>query len=209
MTLNKLNRFTTLPVLFDLLRTKRFTFGNPEYWPDKNDSELLLEYGKRRRGARIYAICFLEGNETIHHWNAFASGMDGCCIEFDAAGLKSAFLNLGVKCEDVEYMKLDDPLPSVDKFPFTKREPYTCEGEVRAIWEGRKNSHGYVAKIDLGLIRKITISPTMPEELFPIIRNYLRDKFKVRAKINHSTIFRNCKWIQKFRDAPPNGRAST
>lgn len=200
MKLNKLNRFTRLPVLFDLLRTKRLKFGNPEHWSDKNDSELLLEYGKQR-GVKVFAICFLEGNETIHHWNAFANGMDGCCIQCDAASVKAAFSALGVRCERVDYMRLKEPVPSIDKFPFTKREPYTCEGEVRAIWEGGRGAKCYAAPIDLGLIKKITISPTMPEELFAIVRDYLRDKFKVQAEINHSTIYLNEEWIKKFRDA--------
>jgi hypothetical protein len=89
-------------------------------------------------------------------------------------------------------------------FPFTKRDPYTCEGEFRAIWEGNKNSTGYAPKIDLGLIRKITISPILPEELCRIVRECLIDKLdelNVKAKINPSTIYRNRKWIAKFRRA--------
>ena len=35
----KLNRFTTLPVLLDLLKRKRLVLLDPAVWEDKNDSE--------------------------------------------------------------------------------------------------------------------------------------------------------------------------
>jgi hypothetical protein len=38
---NRLNRFTTLPVLLDILRRKRLVFSDPKYWEDENDLKLL------------------------------------------------------------------------------------------------------------------------------------------------------------------------
>jgi len=100
--LNKLNRFTTLSALLDLLKTKRLVFGDPRFWEDKNDSELMREYKERRGVEKLFAICFLEGNETIHHWKTFADRMDGCCIQFDAARLKKLLSNIdGMRCQPV------------------------------------------------------------------------------------------------------------
>jgi hypothetical protein len=75
---NKLNRFTTLPVLLDMLRRKRLVFSDPKYWEDKNDLELLAIYKKAKGKKSLFALCFLMEDETIHHWKAFAAGSSGC-----------------------------------------------------------------------------------------------------------------------------------
>jgi hypothetical protein len=71
---NKLNRFTTLPHLLKMLDQPRLVFSNPKYWEDKNDSEILEVYIRKKYGksenAKIFALCFLEDDETIHHWKA-------------------------------------------------------------------------------------------------------------------------------------------
>ncbi len=46
--ISKLNRYTTLPVLLDLLQRKKLTLLNPEFWEEKNDSEIILEYKRRK-----------------------------------------------------------------------------------------------------------------------------------------------------------------
>jgi len=38
---NKLNRFTTFPILLDMFRRKRLVFSDPKYWEDENDLKLL------------------------------------------------------------------------------------------------------------------------------------------------------------------------
>jgi hypothetical protein len=88
--LKKLNRFTTLPVLLDLLKRKRLVLLNPATWEDKNDSEILKEYKRRKNLPNLFALCFSYGDETIHHWKTFADGISGCCIEFDAPKLIAA-----------------------------------------------------------------------------------------------------------------------
>jgi hypothetical protein len=42
--LPSLRRYTTLPVLLDLLREKRLTLVSPTSWPDRNDSFYLEQH---------------------------------------------------------------------------------------------------------------------------------------------------------------------
>lgn len=46
--ITKLNRFTTLPVLLDLLQRQKLTLLDPKSWEDKNDSEIILEYKNKK-----------------------------------------------------------------------------------------------------------------------------------------------------------------
>lgn len=84
----RLKRFTTLPVLLDFLQRKKLVLLDPKLWDDRNDSEIILEYKKRKELKNLFAVCFTHGDETVHHWKTFSDGPSGCVIEFDA---KKAF----------------------------------------------------------------------------------------------------------------------
>src|SRR5436305_3650415 len=105
--IEKLNRYTTLPVLLDLLKRRRLVLLDPKSWEDKNDSGVMLEYQHRRKAPRLFALCFSWGDETIHQWKAFADGISGCCIEFDAQRLIACVKQMdGVRCRSVRYRRL-------------------------------------------------------------------------------------------------------
>ena len=86
--LTKLNCYTTLPVLLDLLKRRRLVLLDPKSWEDKNDSGVMEENKRRKKVPRLFALCFSWGDETIHQWKAFADGISGCCIEFDAQRIR-------------------------------------------------------------------------------------------------------------------------
>ena len=77
-----LNRFTTIPLLKELLEKKQLVLRNPNAWEDKNDSFTLELYRKKMKMDSVYALCFAHGSKTIHFWKAFANSVEGCCIEF-------------------------------------------------------------------------------------------------------------------------------
>lgn len=199
---NNLNRFTSLPVLLDLLIKKRLVFSNPKFWDDKNDVELLKIYGKAKR-KKILALCFLKDFETIYHWKAFAGGVGGCCVEFDKVKLKkllSAHKKNGVRYRQVAYKRLCEEIDDrVGMIPFQKRWPYRFEKEFRVIWEGNTDSHA-IEIADLTMITKITFTQLMPKPIFVAIRNFLKENLKIAAetKINQSTVFENKCWIGNF-----------
>jgi len=201
-----INRYTTLPVLLDMFKRKRLVLLDPKSWEDKNDSEILLEYKKRKMAQKLFALCFSYGDETIHHWKTFADGISGCCIEFDPKKMIALLKTFPrVRYGAVTYKKLKelkDATIDIDDIPFTKRWPYRCEEEFRVIWTGRTKQSEYEIPFDLRLITKVTINQRMPEQVYETIRDYLREAFKhPEQKINRSTLFQNSVWINKFKKA--------
>ncbi len=204
MKLSKLNRFTTLPVLLDLLTRKRLVLLDPASWDDKNDSHILLEYKKKRGIKSLCALCFSHGDETIHHWKTFADGISGCCIQFHAEKLLTCFESSpGIRHGPVRYRKLsgvDASSIAISQIPFTKRWPYRCEEEFRIIREGSDNAGFFEVDVDLRSIHKITISQRMPAQVYSTIRDLLRTEFKnPDQRISRSTLYQNDVWINRFK----------
>lgn len=201
--ISRLNRYTTLPVLLDLLQRRKITLLNPELWEDKNDSEIILEYKRRKNIKKLFAICFSLGDETVHHWKTFSNGVSGCCIEFDAQGLLRIIDKIpGTKHGEIEYKKLNeverDRVP-LNRIPFTKRWPYRCEEEYRVILETDTNDDFFDINIPLEIITRITISQQMPDQIYQTIKGYLTGiKENPYSKINKSTLYVNKRWIASF-----------
>jgi len=201
--LEKLSRYTTLPVLLDLLKRRRLVLLDPKSWEDKNDSGVMLQYRRRKDVPRLFAICFSWGDETIHQWKAFADGISGCCIEFDAQRLINRLREVeDVRFRSVKYLRLnelDDAEIPVDDMPFIKRWPYRCEDEFRVIWEGASKDAFFEIPIDLTMINKVTLNQRMPAQVYATIRDYLREAFDHPDKrISHSTLYENSRWLKKF-----------
>jgi hypothetical protein len=135
----RLNRYTTLPVLFDLLRRKKIVLLDPSTWEDRNDAQIILEYKKRKGFPNLFAICFGIDDETIHHWKAYADGVSGCCIEFDEKKLLKCFDGISeIRKGGVTYKKMSEIRNytiAVDDMPFIKRWAYRCENEYRILWQ--------------------------------------------------------------------------
>jgi hypothetical protein len=74
-----LNRYTTLPVLLDMLYHKRLVLCNPATWEDRNDAFFIEQYRLRKKLPTTLALCFAGKAETFHHWKVFAGGPSGGC----------------------------------------------------------------------------------------------------------------------------------
>ncbi len=200
----KLNRYTTLPILLHLLRSSKLVLLDPSTWEDRNDSQIILEYKKRKRIPNLFAVCFSFGNETIHNWIAYASGIAGCCIQFDEQKLLNSFQNIKqIRWGEINYKtirQIKENTIKPDQIPFTKRYPYRVEKEFRIIWEGKTKHTSIEVQIDLNCIEKITISQSMPDNVYEIIAELLRDELKKpKLQINKSTVFENNIWISSFK----------
>ncbi|HEV8515378.1 MAG TPA: DUF2971 domain-containing protein, partial [Cyclobacteriaceae bacterium] len=162
--IQKLSRFTTLPILLDLLQRKKLTLLDPKSWDDRNDAEIILEYKKRKKVKGLFIVCFSCGDETIHHWKTYSNGASGCVIEFNATKLLSIINKFpNVIHKKVEYRKLSDiekknSVIDINKMPFTKRWPYRCEEEYRIIAETNTDEKVFEIDIPLDIINRITIS---------------------------------------------------
>jgi hypothetical protein len=86
-----LNRYTTLPILLDILQQKHITLLSPATWEDWNDAYYLERYKQESKLRTVLAACFSERGETFHHWRVFSNGSSGVCIEFDKRSLLKSF----------------------------------------------------------------------------------------------------------------------
>jgi hypothetical protein len=205
---HKLNRFTTLPVLIDMLRRKKLVLLNPDKWEDQNDAEVMKEYKQRKNLKHLYALCLAEGDETIHHWTAFSYGSSGCCIEFDGERLLNRVRKIdGIRVGRVRYLKVKELKSEsirVSEMPFTKRWPYRCEQEFRILFESVNAADAkdgfFDIDIDLRMVRRITINQKMPAQVYETIKEYLTEVFSnPDQKIIRSTLYANKLWISKFK----------
>jgi len=160
--IDRLNRYTTLPIVLDLIKRRRLVLLDPSSWEDKNDSEILLIYKKRKKIQNLFALCFSYGEEIIHYWKTYADGIGGCCIEFDHEGLIALLGTLpGIRYDIVDYKKIkeiDNETIEINDIPFTKRWPYRYEEEFRILWEGKTSKKCYEIPLELHLIRRITFN---------------------------------------------------
>ncbi|POY35449.1 hypothetical protein C3K47_15425 [Solitalea longa] len=202
--LKKLNRFTTIPFLIDLLKREKLALINPSIWEDYNDRATMEVYRNKSKAQSIYALCLTHQNETIHHWNAFANGTAGCCIEFSPEKLFKTLDKLeGVHHGKVQYKRIQD-LPTLnstlDDLPYLKRFPFKPENEYRLIAVSDEPQQAtFDIDIDLSIIRKVTISNKVPEVVFKSLKESLMAiNPKYKGRIYHSTLFNNVTWVNHF-----------
>jgi hypothetical protein len=209
---NILNRFTTIPFLMDMLIRKHLTLLNPASWEDKNDTIPMDLYKKKKKKESIYALCMTNKRETIHHWNSFASGSSGCCVEFDHNKLigeiekfkreKNSANN--ISCEKVKYKQIKDlqdiGTSGIEDLPFLKRYPFHPEQEFRIVMlSNDEQKETFDIPISLDVINKITIAYKMPESVFKSVKKCIEKiapDFK--GEINRSTLLKNDEWISFF-----------
>ncbi len=200
-----LSRYTTLPVLLDMLERRSITLLSPESWADRNDREVMLDYKERRNLTCLLAACFSKGDETIHHWSAFAPGSSGCRIDFHQPALVSSIPNqAGFRHGEVVYRKINmlrkGDLSNKQR-PFIKRWPYRIEEEYRIIFESSDPAMTGQRELNVPIsmdgIRSITLSQDIPETVFKSIKTQLGASLGKR--ISRSTLFENPIWIKKFK----------
>lgn len=203
----RLKRFTTLPVLLDFLQRKKLVLLDPQLWDDRNDSEIILEYKKRKDLKNLFAVCFTHGDETVHHWKTFSDGPSGCVIEFNAQKLFKLIDEIpDLRHKKVNYVKLRDIEHKdfemdTEEIPFTKRWPYRCEEEYRIIVENNDDNLSlFEIEVPLSIINKITISQQMPKQIYETIKTNLNKVEGHESKrINRSTLYENARWLRKFK----------
>lgn len=202
----KLNRFTSLPYLIDMLEKNELTLLDPSGWEDKNERITIEQYKELNGYESIYALCMTDKAETYHHWNAFTNGDSGCCIEFDKAKLEVVLEENNVKFESVEYIELNKLSFAGEKnqLPFYKRHPFWHEGEFRLIYCSKEpQKPTYPIKIDKieDYINQIHLSSKLPEPVFKSVKALFGNKYpSIEHKIKHSTLFNNNKWANHFKN---------
>jgi hypothetical protein len=159
---------------------------------------------KKKNSQSIYALCLSDDYETIHHWNSFAAGANGCCIKFNAKKLFECLHKAtGVTHGKSRYIKVSDlkKLTGEDEhLPYLKREPFQPESEYRIIALSDKPQQAtFDIPIPTNVIGRITLSNHLPKTVFESLKEGLRKVAPdYKGEISHSTLFNNAQWINHF-----------
>jgi hypothetical protein len=196
-----LHRYTNLAATIHMLRSRTITLLNPGTWDDRNDAYFMAEYKRLQKLTTLLALCFADVEETYHHWRVFSYGTDGARIEFDRDRLLAAVASdRRVTARAVQYRKIrelnDDVALNLDDLPFLKRDPFRHENEFRIIYADRRvTSASRDVAIDIGCIRRITLSPWMARPLATSVIASLKEIDGCESlKIYRSTLIDNEKW---------------
>ena len=191
-------RYTTLPILLDVLSNKRLTLLDPKNWDDKNDSYFIELYKNRKNLKSVLALCFAEVPDTYHHWKVFAGNDSGVCIVF----YKDILLNYfgeGFRKQKVDYPFRDNMEFEIDDFenlPFVKRYAFRDEREFRIIYEDKRREIA-TKDVDIPLksIEHILINPWMPKSVYSSVKKVIRNIEGCRnIKILRTTMVEDERW---------------
>jgi hypothetical protein len=194
-----LNRYTTLPVLLDILTKRSLTLLSPSTWEDRNDAYFLDQYREKKDLNSLLALCFSTTEQTFHHWKVFSQGISGVCIEFDQQMLIGCIPKRSFLHRNVVYRKLTDlerRAPLTDDLPFIKRLPYADEREFRIVYQSKTQD---VDTIEISLnkksIRRITLSPWLPKSVSNSVISAIHAIDGCEdLKIYRSTLIENERW---------------
>jgi len=200
MTETSIRRYTNLPGALHVLQNSTLTLLSPSSWDDRNDAYFMEAFQMRSSAKSVLALCFAEASETYHHWRVFSSGSDGVCMEFDTAKLQEAATSHSrFKCRSVVYRTIKVATSKgiqTEELPFVKRYPFRDEREFRIISVHRNEVKEFdQLSISLSAIKRITLSPWMPEQLLKAVRTTLTGiKGCTNLRVHKSTLVENKRW---------------
>lgn len=173
-----LRRYTDLAATIDILSGQHIVLLDPKSWDDKNDSHFIEKYKTTKRAKSVLALCMSSVGETYHHWRVFCGHSSGVCIEFFQKELLAVVASSsGVRGGPVQYMTLkqiNKATLALGDLPFLKRHAFRHEAEYRLIYESMTTEESaHVIKIPLSVVRKIMLSPWLPEALLRATRELL------------------------------------
>lgn len=174
-----LRRYTSLPVLVDILVRKRLTIIGYEHWVDANDRRALELYKDKLRYGFVGAMCLTMAPETFHHWQIFAQGESGVCVVLDRLALERHLAGQpNFIAGPVEYVQLGaiDEVDASDihRLPFLKRYGFRDEREYRVLGFAPDASGSMSIDLPPGLIRRVTFGPATHPAIVESLRIALR-----------------------------------
>lgn len=174
-----LRRYTHLPSLLGLLRTRQLSLLSPTSWEDKNDRVFMEQYSIQKNLSTLVGICFSQAAETFHHWKIFAPGNAGVCIEFHKEALLASIPPKGFRHRRVTYKKpvsLIGGYSTISELPFIKGWAFRDEKEYRIIFESESETlQSHNIPIELNSIRSVVTSPWLPKSLFDATRSAINE----------------------------------
>jgi hypothetical protein len=199
-----LKHYTRRCCLNSILESEVLWLADPTKWKDKNDQASVRAFsrlsGDDARQVRV--LCLTEGDELIHHWNAYAGGPDGCRIDLDTEAFLERAEALGLIHDWVDYCphNLDAASLPVAKLPFVKRAPYRSDHEYRVIWAGPEGASPPEIPIN-DLVCSITLSYALPEADARMEKDRiaaLAAKTNFNVTVHQSALWEYQNWINIF-----------
>jgi len=184
LQLKKLKRYTHLPQLLHMLRSRTITVLDPSStWEDKNDTYFLAKYKAAHQEIKsLLALCMTDASSTYHHWRVYAGAPSGVQIRFNPSAFRSwVDTHRNARLERVEYLRVDEfetCSRDLSRFPFLKRKAFRDEDEIRLIVEDTETTYKTCSlPFDLTIIEEIRLSPWLAEPLVDTIRATLADAY--------------------------------
>lgn len=184
--IEKLKRYTHLPQLLHILRTRTITALAPETWEDQNDTYYLSLYKDARPDIKsLLALCMTDASNTYHHWRVYAGSPSGVQIKFNPAAFISwmeSYTHPELRLGRVRYLKVkefEEAAFESDRFPFLKRKAFRDEDEIRLIVEDYRKEGLKASSLpfDLTIIEEIKLSPWLSEPLVATVIQTLADAY--------------------------------
>lgn len=197
---NRLYRYTSLPVVLDILSKQAITLLSPSSWDDRNDSYYLELYRTKKNLKTLLALCFTLRSETYHHWKVFSDGIGGVCIQFNKRELLERLaMSQGVTYGEVDYPRIRDLQavpPDLESLPYLKRWPYKDEAEFRVIYENEHKEDDVMSvPIAIDSIQKIILSPWIPEQVANTVKSIIKGFPECsKLRVSRTTLVENKVW---------------
>jgi hypothetical protein len=195
-----LRRYTHLPAVIHMLRSKSLTLLDPSTWDDSNDTFYVSEYKRRKKLSSVLAICLTGAEESYHYWKVFAGHPSRVCIRLRQGILLKSLCSVPdvtVGLMDYQQMTVVRKRElSVDDFPFVKRNAYIDEKEVRVLWQSPTEARTSLElPIPVSCIGRVTLSPWLPKSLVEATKHTIQSiEGCSHLKVVRSTIIASEEW---------------
>lgn len=200
MKIKSLRRYTSLPILIDILNRESLTLLDPRYWDDKNDSYFIEIYKKHFKLKSVLALCFAAAPERYHHWKIYSGSPSGVCIEFKKDYLLNSIgIIEGFKSGYVDYKKiseLENSNLNISQLPFIKRYAFKDEREFRLVYESQsKEFPTKDVPIDIKCVSRIILNPWIAKSVFDSVKAVImRIDGCNKIKIVRTSLIDNEQW---------------
>lgn len=212
-----LYHYLSLEYLISILKNRRLSFCNPDYWDDKNDAYYAKMATPQNKVVGV--ICFTNKRETCTHWKTYASEGIGVKLTFKFDELLES-IKKNVEADNILLSHsvcykarkdvLEAEISELDKkyWPlFIKKKAYKNEREYRfaCIVDAEMKEFGKTVcwkKIPLSCISRITISPyvqkSVARDVIKLIKAYIESldagKESLNIEVERSTMMLDREW---------------
>jgi len=198
---NVIRRYTSIPAVIDMLRSRELTLVDPAAWDDRNDRYFMELYKEARKLGGLYAACAATGPETYHHWRVFTTAADGACVEIFREPLENALKSIPeASFGEVDYLRLDQVEQLTEAhlkdLPFFKRVAFQPEQEYRIVIETSQPQNVVIGlELPLAWIGRILLNPWLPERVAQSVKTTFQELEGCENLIvERSHMIENARW---------------